>query len=81
MQLQVLVHTADNKFTLDVKPTDTIRSIKSKIESRKGIPVHRQELGCVRCQHFNSLEDDKKLQDYWPYYGELHLRSGYCTVS
>ena len=33
-------------ITLDVKPSDTVGTVKDKIQAQEGIPKHKQDLSC-----------------------------------
>ena len=47
-------------ITLEVEPTDTIQTVKTKIQAQEGFPINRQRLNFYGKQ----LEDDKLLIDY-----------------
>ena len=59
--MQIFVKFTSGKIlTLEVEPTDSIDSIKQKVQEREGIPPNRQQL------FFNGqrLEEGKTLSDY-----------------
>uniref|UniRef100_A0A1A9X179 Ubiquitin-like domain-containing protein n=1 Tax=Glossina brevipalpis TaxID=37001 RepID=A0A1A9X179_9MUSC len=59
--MEIYVKTRQNKnVALEVKPSDTIKQVKPKIEKKEGIPPYQQ------CSIFdgNLLEDDHTLSDY-----------------
>lgn len=57
-------------YTLSVEESDTIKTVKEKIEVMEGIPPVVQKFSYDGRQ----LEDDKTLSDYNIYHGEtLHL--------
>ena len=59
--MQVFVKTlTEETITLDVEPTDTIESIKSKIQNEMGVPLSQQRLIFDGQQ----LEDGHTLDDY-----------------
>ena len=55
---QVFVKMADTGrlMTLEVKPSDTIREVKKKIQEKEGIPTDDQQLTC----------GGRPLEDYLP---------------
>ena len=61
--MQILIKsTIDEKnIILDVKPSDTIKTIKTKIEEKEKIPQNQQILIFVG---YELLENDKTLTDY-----------------
>ncbi|QRV78692.1 ubiquitin family protein [Ceratobasidium sp. AG-Ba] len=59
--MQIFVRTVEGKSrTFVVVPTDTVASLKSKIEDKEGIPARQQRLIYAR----NQLQDDNTLAFY-----------------
>ena len=59
--MQIFVRTlTGTTITLETEPTDTIESIKRKINDKTGIPADQQRL----LYSSKQLEDSRTLQDY-----------------
>jgi len=60
-KIYVRMNKSDEYLTIDVKPTDTILSVKTKIQAMQGVSVDQQKLSYSGCQQ---LENDHTLSDY-----------------
>lgn len=60
MQIFVITANSERAFSLDYDCSDTVKSVKSKLENKVGIPLDRQRLTFAG----NDLEDEKLLSKY-----------------
>ncbi|CAH8649784.1 unnamed protein product [Schistosoma bovis] len=78
MPMSIFVKTLTGlSFELHVSPTETITSVKSKIQRTEGIPINQQHLVWQNCE----LDNHRRLRDYSISEGStlclvLSLRSG-----
>ena len=60
MQIFVITANRERAFSLNYDRSDTVKSVKSKLENKVGIPLDRQRLTFAG----NDLEDEKLLSEY-----------------
>jgi ubiquitin len=72
--MQIFVHMlfgTGEFITLDVQPTDSIKSVKAKIQDKKGIPMNQQRLIIARNQE---TEDDDESLSFYNIHNEEKIR-------
>jgi len=63
--MHIFVKTLTGKtITLDVELSDSIETIKGKIQDKEGIPPDQQRLLFIGMQGSKRLEDGKSVSDY-----------------
>ena len=56
----IVIKTTGKNFTLEVKPSDSMEIVKTKIQDKEGIPLDQQTLSFAGQQ----LERNRTLSDY-----------------
>lgn len=63
VKMWIRLDNSSHSYPVDVEPSDTIRTVKAKVEEKEGIPVNQQQLIFDKVK----LEDDRPLSFYKTY--------------